>query len=122
LVRGNVDALKSVFLNLINNAVQAMSTGGTLSVHAHIGPDQRRVRVVVSDTGPGIPPHLRERVFEPFFTTKAANKSGTGLGLAIVRNVVKDHEGTITLDASPEGGARFTIDLPAASASVGPLN
>ena len=122
LVRGNVDALKSVFLNLINNAVQAMSTGGTLSVHAHVGQDQRRVRVVVTDTGPGIPQHLRERVFEPFFTTKAANKSGTGLGLAIVRNVVKDHEGTITLDASPEGGARFTIDLPAASASVGPLN
>jgi two-component system NtrC family sensor kinase len=118
-VLGNSDALKSVFLNLVSNAVQAMSPGGVLRIRAGVEPDGRRVRIVVEDNGPGIPAHLRERVFEPFFTTKATNKSGTGLGLTIVRNVVRDHGGQLELGGSPEGGACFTIHLPVAHPATG---
>jgi signal transduction histidine kinase len=68
------------------------------------------VAVTVTDRGPGIPPEALGRVFEPYFTTKA---HGTGLGLAIVRQTILDHGGTITAANAPEGGAVFTVTLPA---------
>jgi len=118
LVRGVADGLKSVFMNLINNAVQAIDGPGTLRIRAENLPGEHIVRIQVSDSGPGIPLALREKVFQPFFTTKAQNKSGTGLGLAIVRNVVRDHGGSVTVGEGPEGGACFDIRLPAAIAST----
>lgn len=114
-VRGVVDGLKSVFLNLINNAVQAIDGPGRLQIIAENLVGEHMVRIRVSDSGPGIPPALREKVFAPFFTTKAQNKSGTGLGLAIVRNVVRDHGGSVSVGEGPEGGACFDIRLPAAT-------
>lgn len=117
-VRGVADGLKSVFMNLINNAVQAIDGPGTLRIRAENLPGEHMVRIRVSDSGPGIPPALREKIFQPFFTTKAQNKSGTGLGLAIVRNVVRDHGGSVSVGEGPEGGACFDIRLPAAIAST----
>ena len=111
-VYGNIDALKSLFLNLINNAIQAMEREGTITITAAAVSDERMIRVVVEDSGPGVPEHLLDQVFQPFFTTKAKNKGGTGLGLAIVSNVVRDHGGRVYVENAPSGGARFIVELP----------
>ena len=81
--------------------------GGGRHLPGHLG----RLALVVEDSGPGIPPAARERIFEPFFTTKA---QGSGLGLSIVHGVVAQHGGSITVGASPLGGARFVLELPVA--------
>ncbi len=112
-VRGNPDALKSLFLNLINNAVQAMGQRGTVRVVATMLPDEAVMQVQVMDSGPGVDATLRDRIFEPFFTTKAKNQGGTGLGLAIVSNVARDLDGRVDVHNLPEGGACFTVELPA---------
>lgn len=114
-VWGNVDSLKSVFLNLFNNAVHAMASSvgdGEISVVASHDDEGRCVRLQVCDTGPGIPESIRAQVFTPFFTTKAANKGGTGLGLSIVKNVIEDHGGEVQLVKGPTTGACFQIALP----------
>ena len=115
-IRGNLDGLKSVFLNLINNALQAMDGTGMLRIAIENLTEEHMVMISVVDSGPGIPAALRDKIFKPFFTTKAQNKSGTGLGLAIVRNVVRDHGGNVTVCDAPGGGACFEIRLPAATA------
>lgn len=112
-VTGNPDALKSVFLNLINNAIQAMSGEGELRIEAETVPEERRVRVRISDTGPGIPAAHMRKIFEPFFTTKAKNAGGTGLGLAIVAKEVRSHGGVVAVENLPNGGACFEVELPA---------
>jgi signal transduction histidine kinase len=70
------------------------------------------VRFEISDTGPGVPPHLAEQIFEPFFTTRPVG-SGTGLGLSICRSIIQDAQGDIGVLAAPEGGALFWFELPA---------
>ena len=67
------------------------------------------LRITVSDTGPGVPPALRERVFQPFFTMK---RQGTGLGLALVQKIIVFHNGRVTVGPSPQGGASFQLTLP----------
>lgn len=111
-MRGQVDAVKSLFLNLITNAVQAMEGRGCVSVRATRLADEDVIQVQVRDQGPGVPEELRERIFEPFFTTKAENRQGTGLGLAIVSNAVRDHDGRIDVHNEADGGACFTVELP----------
>jgi PAS domain S-box-containing protein len=105
--------LEQVIVNLISNAIQAMSAGGTLSIA--ISPKQskrgRTVQLKVADTGPGIPPEQLDRIFDPFFTTK---KSGTGLGLAISRRIMIAHQGGIKVESFPDAGTVFEIDLPVA--------
>lgn len=120
-VWGNIDGMKSVFLNLFNNAVHAMERCGELTVVAenHRGDEGLQVRLQVYDTGPGIPEGIREQVFTPFFTTKAANKGGTGLGLSIVKNMIEDHGGSVSLIDGPTTGACFDIYLPAKSINQG---
>lgn len=96
-------------VNLVENAIQAMVEGGTLTVS--VTPDAGGAEVVVSveDTGPGLDPGVRDRLFEPYFSTKA---TGTGLGLAIVRRSVEGHGGRITVASEPGRGTRFRIHLP----------
>jgi two-component system NtrC family sensor kinase len=118
-VRGNPDALKSVFLNLINNAIQAMHGEGELRVQGENVPAERTVRVRVMDTGPGIPEANLKKIFEPFFTTKAKNEGGTGLGLAIVAKEIRTHGGEISVENLPEGGACFEVILPASAPQQG---
>ena len=96
-------------MNLALNALEAMPTGGTLTVSAQAEGGALALRL--DDTGPGIPLGLRERIFEPFFTTKA---QGSGLGLPLVHAVVAQHDGSLTVEDSPAGGARFTLRLPLA--------
>jgi signal transduction histidine kinase len=101
--------LNQVWTNLIDNAVSAMGGTGTLTVRT--GLDRDQVFVEFGDTGPGVPPEIRERIFEPFFTTKPVGE-GTGLGLDISwRIVVNKHHGDIRLESSP-GDTRFRVRLP----------
>ncbi|HEY4058259.1 MAG TPA: ATP-binding protein [Kofleriaceae bacterium] len=106
------DSLQQILTNLAVNAIQAMPTGGTLTVS--VKRVAGRVRIAVRDTGPGIPADVREHIFEPFFTTKAVG-DGTGLGLAVVHGIVTDHGGEIFVDTGA-GGTTFSMDLQEASA------
>ncbi len=108
MVRANAPSLVSAVLNLATNALQATSSDLDLELLARrAAPD--RAQIVVSDNGPGVPAHIRERIFEPFFTTRAR---GNGIGLAIVKSVVEAHRGSVRL-AESSRGATFVIDLPA---------
>jgi signal transduction histidine kinase len=101
--------LNQVWTNLIDNAVSAMGGHGTLTVRT--ARDGDRVLVEIGDTGPGVPPELRERIFEPFFTTKPVGE-GTGLGLDISwRIVVNRHHGDLRVSSAP-GDTRFQVRLP----------
>jgi signal transduction histidine kinase len=116
-MRLNVESVKEILFNLILNGIQAIEGSGRVSVSTSIvkenngetdgGNENRRLQIVVADTGPGIEPDKLDRIFEPFFTTKAV---GTGLGLAIVSQKVTDLGGDIGV--LNDGGARFIIKIP----------
>ncbi len=108
---------EQAFVNLIQNAYDAMgSNGGTLRVAAARADSANRdgIEVRIEDTGPGVPPELREQIFNPFVTTK---KTGVGLGLSIVSRIIDGHHGTIRVEGSREAmgeqGARFVVFFPA---------
>jgi signal transduction histidine kinase len=100
--------IKQALVNLIKNAMQAMTKSGVLTVST--GSGREGVWVSVSDTGCGIPGEQLNRIFEPFFTTK---KKGSGLGLMIVQRIVREHDGLIKLESHPGRGTTFRIWLPA---------
>lgn len=102
--------LNQVWMNLLDNALDAVPAGGRLSIRA--GQALGRVLVEVTDDGPGIPPEVMDHLFDPFFTTKGVGK-GTGLGLATVRRILQQHEGEIEVESRP-GCTRFRVSLPAA--------
>jgi signal transduction histidine kinase len=99
-----------VFINLLMNAAQVMPDGGTLSVRTALVAGEE-IEAAVTDSGPGIPADVRERIFEPFFSTKREGE-GTGLGLYICRNIVAEHEGRLLLESVPGQGATFRVVLP----------
>ena len=99
--------IQQVLVNLVKNASQAMSTGGTLSLLT--GENSDGVWVSVTDTGGGIPQEQLNRIFEPFYTTK---KKGTGLGLMIVQRIVRAHNGRIELESNVGKGTTFRVWLP----------
>jgi two-component system, NtrC family, sensor histidine kinase HydH len=104
---------EQVFLNLVQNAYEAMGgDGGTLLVEVTNARSNGRkgVQVRLQDSGPGVPAEMREQIFNPFVTTK---KTGVGLGLSIVSKIVDEHHGTIRLENSEGSGARFVIFFPA---------
>ncbi|WNG37639.1 response regulator [Archangium minus] len=108
-VWGEEERLRQVIINLAINALEATPAGGLVRVSA--GREGDMAWITVDDTGPGVPLEVRDRLFEPFFTTKA---QGSGLGLSIVHSIVTQHGGTLEVDSSPEGGARFFLRLPLA--------
>lgn len=103
----------TVFTHLITNGLAFCPTGQeriVITAEEELSEDQEEVmKICVHDNGPGIAEDKWEQVFEPFYTTRA---EGTGLGLAIVRQTIAEHQGNVTIDRSPEGGAVFTITLP----------
>jgi two-component system NtrC family sensor kinase len=109
LLHGSPALLNQVVMNIVANAADALEGKGIIEIST--ANDGETYRIDIDDSGPGIPPAVRERIFEPFFTTKPVG-SGTGLGLAIAYNVVKAHGGEIQVGESPLGGARFTLLLP----------
>ena len=106
---GDAGALQQVVLNLVSNARQAMTGPGTLRIITRRSVRDGWVELVVSDTGPGIPPAVMDRIFDPFFTTKS---SGTGLGLAISYRIVQAHGGTMDVKSVPGEGATFSLAFP----------
>jgi len=117
---GDANQLIQVFLNLITNAEQAIRgerERGVLQVHVRSAKDT--VSVVFQDDGPGIPREVLPRIFDPFFTTKRPG-GGTGLGLSICMAIVREHGGNIEAQSRPEGGAMFTVSLPADKLAIPP--
>jgi signal transduction histidine kinase len=101
-------ALNQVWTNLLDNAADAADDGGEIRIRTSLM--DGAVCVEITDSGPGIPPEIQERIWDPFFTTKAVGQ-GTGLGLDIVRRIVEKHEGDVRLNSTPDG-TRFSVRLP----------
>jgi two-component system nitrogen regulation sensor histidine kinase NtrY len=112
------DQIKRAVLNLVDNAVEAVSGAGEVCVQTAWLPESHRVRIVVTDDGPGISAEDRERLFMPYFSTKA---TGMGLGLPIVHQIVSDHGGTIRVEDNAPHGSRFVIELPAGRPVAAPV-
>ena len=103
--------IKQVLVNLLMNAIHAVTPKGTISIATGLNPASGRVTVEVSDTGHGIAKENLSRVFDPFFTTKPTGE-GTGLGLSVSYGIIKGHGGNITVKSKPGQGATFTLSLP----------
>lgn len=100
--------MKRVLINLITNSIQAMPKGGELNIRAQIN-DASKVKILVEDTGIGIPEEVKPKLFAPLFTTKS---KGQGFGLAVCKRVIEAQGGTITFESEVGKGAKFTIELP----------
>jgi signal transduction histidine kinase/AmiR/NasT family two-component response regulator len=114
-VLGDAGQLQQVLINLIGNArhaIESQAHGGTIRVRTSCTQD-KRVRLEVSDSGPGIPEAIMARIFDPFFTTKPAGV-GTGLGLSIVLSLVREHGGQVIVSSPRGSGATFVVELPLA--------
>lgn len=109
-IQADEDQLRTVVVNLMNNAADAMPEGGKLILHTAAA-DADHVSLKVSDQGVGIAPENQSKLFTPFFTTKPPGK-GTGLGLSIVYGIVKIHRGEITIDSQINQGTTVTVSLP----------
>lgn len=110
-IHGNPGELNQVWTNLLVNASEAMDGEGSLTLRAI--PEGGKVRVILEDSGPGLPKEKIDAIFEPHYTTKAqGGQFGLGLGLSIAREIVHKHSGTIHAENRSGGGARFTITLP----------
>jgi len=116
VVDADADQLQQVVLNLVKNALASTPAGGTIVVRVEAGDDE--IRLVVRDTGPGIPTEMQPKLFEPFFTTRAA-EGGTGLGLAVVRAITVEHGGSVAVTSEPGGGAEFVARFPRREARAG---
>ncbi len=108
-IEADTDQLQQVALNLLTNAMAATSAGGTITVRVTAAHGD--VRLIVKDTGTGIPAEIQPRLFEPFFTTRA-HSGGTGLGLAVVRSIVDEHGGTIEVHSAPGEGTELVVGFP----------
>jgi signal transduction histidine kinase len=114
-VIGDRDQLTQVFVNLFNNALDAMPQGGTLTVRTELrsAAGIPCFTVSVTDTGVGIPAEQLPHVFQPFFTTKPEGQ-GTGLGLSVSLGIIRNHEGTLEVQSEPGKGSTFRVNLPLA--------
>lgn len=112
-IAADPDLLKIVFVNLLINGAHAMQGRGTIRVSLTLIDDI--CQIAFSDSGPGIPAEVRDKIFTPFFTTKAR---GSGLGLPTAKRLIEAHRGTISIGCPPDGGTTVTIRLPAQSAAT----
>jgi signal transduction histidine kinase len=122
-VMGDKEKLKQVFVNLLNNAYDAIESDGAISITTRFNEHNNEVIMSVADTGTGIPSENIEKIFDPFFTTKGVGK-GTGLGLSVTFGIIKEHGGTIEVqspsqlakerDGVDKPGTVFILHLPVA--------
>lgn len=111
-IHGQVGSLNQIVLNLATNAVHAMKKGGVLKIEFGLSiEDDQFVRLIVADTGEGIPSEIRQKVFQPFFTTKKGNE-GTGIGLTVVKRLIEEHGGVIRVKTEIGKGTVFIVDFP----------
>lgn len=113
-VYADADQMSQVIINLVMNAIHAMPDGGCLQIT--LTPADGVVKLIVADSGHGIPPDVKAKIFDPFFTTKEFGK-GTGLGLTVVKGIIEEHGGSIAVESEPGKGTVFTLSLPAFAAS-----
>ncbi len=106
-LQADPNQMKQVLLNLVKNAFEAMDSGGRVTLST--GCEDNHIWFAVQDTGVGMPPEVQEKIFNPFFTTK---EKGTGLGLAVIHKIISDHQGTVSVQSSPEHGTTITVKLP----------
>jgi hypothetical protein len=109
-IRGDQDLLKQAVLNVVMNGVEAMKDGGTLSIETRRG--GRNCEIAISDTGPGIPPAIQDKIFNLYFSTK---EHGSGIGLAIAFRFVQLHDGKIEFTTQPGQGTTFRFNFPEAT-------
>ncbi len=109
-IKVDPEQMRRVFINLFDNAIDAMNKQGNVEIRTTYDKLQQRVSFEISDSGPGISDEDKEKLFLPYFSTK---KKGTGLGLAIVNQIVSEHKGSIQVEDNKPTGARFVIQLPA---------
>ncbi len=107
--KGNAIEITQVFVNLLNNAKDAMNGAGQLTIHTRDG--DKFTETKITDTGSGISKDIAKQIFDPFFTTKDPGK-GTGLGLSIAQRIVERHRGEIHMEDKAEKGATFTVSFP----------
>lgn len=112
-IYGDRQQLTQVFLNLILNAVDAVTKRGKLTIAASLSSSPGFITVTFADDGCGIPPHILPSIFDPFFTTKSTRK-GTGLGLSVAKGIVEEHGGDITVQSEQGKGTTFSVHLPTA--------
>ena len=110
------DLIRRVFINIIDNAIEATSGKGHVVVTTSHEPQKNVVVVEIADDGPGIPPEDRDKLFVPYYSTK---RRGSGLGLAIVSRIVAEHRGRIRVEGNEPRGSRFILELPVAERAVG---
>ncbi len=108
---GDYALIQQCMMNLIFNAMEATSAGGTITIRGGTEKDGERVWLSIADTGHGIRPENLEQIFEPFFSTKETGK-GAGLGLSMVYGIIREHNGTIEVESEPGKGAMFKMVLP----------
>jgi PAS domain S-box-containing protein len=115
-ILGDANALEQVLLNLLTNSREAMVDGGVIRIETGPSPDRPGwVRLMVTDTGPGILPEELPKIFDPFFTTK---QHGTGLGLSVSYGIIRDHQGTVDVQSEPGKGTTFILTFPVMERSV----
>jgi two-component system NtrC family sensor kinase len=108
-ILSDTDQIQQVFINIILNAAEAMTKGGTLRIKSGMTKEGEFIDIRFADTGPGIPEEQRERIFDPFYTTK---EHGTGLGLSISYGIIEQHGGTISVESCVNKGTTFVVQLP----------
>jgi two-component system NtrC family sensor kinase len=119
-VLGDSHQLQQVFVNIINNARQAIEgykSQGVIRIHSEV--TEKGIRIIFQDDGPGISEENLPKIFNPFFTTKEVGK-GTGLGLSLTYGIIKEHGGSIVVESKPGEGATFIVELPGLVESANP--
>jgi signal transduction histidine kinase len=109
---GDAGALEQLFLNLLQNAAQALDTGGRASLNVELADEGDTVVVSIGDDGPGMTDEVLDQIFEPLFSTRP---DGTGLGLTIARRIATAHGGELTLESAPGSGTVVRVSLPLAA-------
>lgn len=109
LIQADAVQMSQVLVNLITNAIHALTKGGNVTITTKQKGDL--VCLVVKDTGIGMPLAVKKKIFEPFFSTKPVGQ-GTGLGLSVVQGIVESHQGSIHVTSAPGKGSKFEIHLP----------
>jgi signal transduction histidine kinase len=115
--KGDYTQIQQCLMNLIFNAMESMTDGGTLTLSGGQDHEMKTVWLTVADTGYGIDPEDLPRIFEPFYSTKKEGK-GVGLGLSMVYGIIREHQGTVEVQSEAGEGTLFKLTLPAGVGAV----
>jgi signal transduction histidine kinase len=115
-IKGDENRLKQLFINLINNGIEAVLDYGTIKIDMSKDTNNDFVEISITDNGHGIPDDIKNNIFNPFFTTKL-NKINTGLGLSICQHIIEEHNGVISFSSIPGKKTKFIVRFPLESSN-----